>query len=360
MYSADRVKFSRKSNWLHNSKLLLVFRWSSLAAIFLLYVLNFQGTSSKIVFLTVFAVSVVYNAIVSMRISSESFNNQRRYLVAYLDILLVSFFCYQLKGIDSDLYVLYFFVIRYCGVLGHRSHTMRLSLFTIACYSLTCILYSINTGVDISGIRLMIKCLLIMLGALGTSMISKEIRRYNELHRQEFRLARIDKLTGLANRHYLEQKLKEEVTYADSTGSCINVLLFDLDNFKKYNDTYGHILGDHVLLEFSRIIRGVVRKSDVAVRYGGEEFIVLIRDLDIVIVRSVAERIRRQLEAQNICIKDDQNNLIKMTVSCGIAQYPAHGDDIRTVIDCADKALYHAKRMGRNRVVCYDEVKSAT
>jgi len=364
MYGTGRAKLRRKLNQAYESRInqvykpiITVFRWSSVVAILLLYFFNINTVSSRIAFLSVFSVSVLYNAIVSMYISKETFNEKRSPLIAYLDILLISFFCYHIQGIDSDLYVLYFLVIKYCVIFSDSANTIYISLFAITCYLLTCILHSIKSGEEIRWIRLIIKCLLIMLDAVGTSIIRKEIRMYNKLHRQEFRLARIDRLTGLANRRYLEQKLKEETTYADSSGGRINILLFDLDNFKKYNDTYGHILGDSVLFEFSRIIREVIRKSDVAVRYGGEEFMVLIRDIDIVIAKSVAERIRRKLEERNICIKD-QDNLIRMTVSCGIAQYPTHACDIRTAIDCADKALYHAKKMGRNKVVCYDEVMS--
>ena len=174
-------------------------------------------------------------------------------------------------------------------------------------------------------------------------------------HKKEFRMARTDKLTGLANRHYFDQKLVDEVDYADRTSMPINILLFDLDNFKKFNDTYGHVWGDKLLILFSDIIKQNIRSNDIPVRFGGEEFLIMLRDLDIETAMCVGQRIRKQLEKQKIYIGVEEDRR-RVTVSCGVAQYPKHANSIKTVIDYADKALYKAKEKGKNMVVSYDEM----
>jgi diguanylate cyclase (GGDEF)-like protein len=196
------------------------------------------------------------------------------------------------------------------------------------------------------------------MASCGIAFLSNEVHKYNEMHKKEFKLARMDKLTGLANRHYFDQKLREEVEYADLNGKPLNVLIFDLDNFKRFNDTYGHVWGDKLLSLFSDIIKQNIRKSDIPVRYGGEEFLLLIRDLEIDMAKCVGERIRKSLEKQRI-YSGNEDDRRKVTVSCGIAQYPKHASDIKLAIELADKALYYAKESGKNMVVSYDEMMAA-
>jgi diguanylate cyclase (GGDEF)-like protein len=131
--------------------------------------------------------------------------------------------------------------------------------------------------------------------------------------------------------------------------------MFDLDNFKKFNDTYGHVWGDKLLSIFGEIIMQSIRKTDIPVRYGGEEFMILIRDLDLEVAKSIGDRIRRQLENQRLLTGEGKEK-VKITVSCGIAQFPRHSDDIKKVVDYADQALYYAKEIGKNIVVSYDEI----
>ena len=193
------------------------------------------------------------------------------------------------------------------------------------------------------------------MASIGITILNNEVKKYGELHKKEFKLARTDKLTGLANRHYFDQKLGEEAQYADVSGNPLNILMFDFDNFKRFNDSYGHVWGDKLLTLFSDIIMQNIRKSDIPVRYGGEEFLILIRDFDADMAKGVGERIRRQLEKQRIYVGDEENRK-RVTVSCGLSQYPKNSAKIKEVIDFADKALYHAKAIGKNMVVSYDEI----
>ncbi len=275
--------------------------------------------------------------------------------VLYIDIISILLLILFTGGLQSDLYVFLIFLIGLCGIYNDFASTMKAGIISAAVYTVTCIFSGRYYTENILYSTLVIRDLLFLMAAFAISRISCEVKKYDELRKKEFRLARTDKLTGLANRHYFDQKVGEEVEYADSNNTALNVLMFDLDNFKGFNDTYGHLSGDKLLMLFSDIIRQCVRKSDIPIRYGGEEFMILIRDMDIIIAKSVGDRIRRQLEKQRIYL-GPQDGHQKVTVSCGVAQYPRHAKEIKDVLEKADQALYHAKAIGKNIVVTYDEI----
>lgn len=275
--------------------------------------------------------------------------------VIYSDTLAFMLLIFYSGGIESELYVFLFFLIGLCGIYSNVSNTLKTGITMAAFYAATCLLSGDNQADTAFYTQLIIRDVLILMASFAVTRINLEVRKNDELIKKEFRIARTDKLTGLANRHYFEQKVRDEVEYVRNSDSVLNVLMFDIDNFKGFNDTYGHVSGDKLLALFSNIIRQCIRKSDIPVRYGGEEFVILIRDLDIIIAKSVGERIRRQLEKQRIYLKhyDDRE---RVTVSCGVAQFPLHSKSIKEVIEKADEALYYAKSIGKNIVVSYDEI----
>jgi diguanylate cyclase (GGDEF)-like protein len=248
-------------------------------------------------------------------------------------------------------------IIAFHTVLNRKKNAIAICIFSIFSFSFSCIVEASQGLSDIYFYKMLIKDFLLIFASVGITSINQEVLKYNELHIKEFKMARTDKLTGLANRHYFEQKLIDEVNYSNRTGKPISVLIFDLDNFKRFNDTYGHVWGDKLLTLFSDIIKQNIRSTDIPVRYGGEEFLIILRDLDLVTARSVGERIRMQLEKQKIYIGEGEERR-RATVSCGVAQYPKHSDNIKTVIDFADKALYKAKDSGKNIIVSYDEIEN--
>lgn len=339
-----------------NKKYLIIFmRWLFLASIPAYFILGPEKNVGSFTFLETLAITLIYNILVTLYIIKNNKNRYVSYVAVFIDALVISVFTYQLGGINSEAYLLFLFLIGYCGIFNEASKTLKIGLFCIISYSFFCIYASKHGLGEFNYWRLVIKDVFIAFAAYGMALVNSEVQRYNEMHRKEFKLARTDKLTGLANRHYFEQKLNDEVLYADTTNSPLNILIFDLDNFKKFNDTYGHINGDKLLSLFADIIKQNIRKTDIPVRYGGEEFMILIRELDIENAKTVGDRIRRQLEKQRIFIGSDENKK-RVTVSCGVAQYPKHSCDIREVIECADKALYHAKEIGKNIAVAYDEI----
>jgi len=166
---------------------------------------------------------------------------------------------------------------------------------------------------------------------------------YVEMARMS-RLARVDPLTGALNRRGLEQALEEPT--ADLPEGVLSVVMADLDHFKRVNDTYGHAAGDEVLRQLARLLAQVVRQGDAVVRYGGEEFLLLLPGVRQTTAGRVAERARRSVEAHRFVIGEFD---LDVTVSFGVAQRHS-GETREHAIERADAALYRAKTTGRNRV----------
>ena len=178
-------------------------------------------------------------------------------------------------------------------------------------------------------------------------------RRYTERLRDNVQMsiemAITDPLTGLYNRRYMESHIGTLVEQAVTRGKPLTVLVLDIDYFKSINDTHGHDAGDDVLREFAVRIRKAIRGIDLACRYGGEEFVVVMPETDMAVATVVAERLRRRIASDPFPIQQGART-VDVTISIGIAALGGD-DDAARVIKRADQALYRAKRAGRNRVV---------
>ena len=174
---------------------------------------------------------------------------------------------------------------------------------------------------------------------------------------RNWEIAVTDELSGLSSRRYFETRLAEEWARHLRYGAPLAVACFDLDHFKRINDTLGHAAGDAAIRRFGEILRAAVRASDVAARYGGEEFAVLFPETPARAARGVAERVRRSLENEDFV---SGRRAFHATVSCGIADASGLGPDDRDQLFFrADQALYRAKDEGRNRVRLWTEKKAA-
>jgi diguanylate cyclase (GGDEF)-like protein/PAS domain S-box-containing protein len=158
-----------------------------------------------------------------------------------------------------------------------------------------------------------------------------------------------DPLTGLFNRRYMEESLAREVLRASRTNSTIGILLVDIDHFKQYNDTFGHEAGDAVMKEVGALLQKQVRGEDIACRFGGEEFLLILPGAPLEIAHRRAEHLRRAVSGLTVGFHGQA--LGSITVSIGVAIYPLHGSKAESVLECADKALYSAKESGRDRTV---------
>lgn len=163
------------------------------------------------------------------------------------------------------------------------------------------------------------------------------------------RLAIRDGLTGLYNRRYFEETLKSEVLRASRYKQPVTLIFIDVDHFKNYNDSQGHLRGDEVLKQVGRLIVKRVRETDIACRYGGEEFTVILPSTDKTNAKKVAEEIRERVAAWPFPAREQQPEGT-LTISLGIAAYPADAKAEEALVKAADAALYRAKQRGRNRV----------
>lgn len=158
-----------------------------------------------------------------------------------------------------------------------------------------------------------------------------------------------DGLTGLFNRHFMELALDRELRRAISQNKPLAIMMLDLDHFKQFNDTYGHEAGDAVLRELGEALLASVRDEDIVCRYGGEEFIAIFPEVSLETAMGRAEAIRRVVSEMRI--RNRGEILTETTISIGVAVYPRHGDTLEEIMRAADRALYEAKHLGRNRVV---------
>ena len=163
-------------------------------------------------------------------------------------------------------------------------------------------------------------------------------------------LAAMDPLTDIYNRRFGLNRLRDEFQRAQRNQLPLAVVMIDLDHFKNINDTYGHLMGDRVLIEVSKVVRDALRDEDILVRYGGEEMLMVLPGADLQTGISIADRVRRLIE--DVQLSDDKGKRLPITASMGVSAIPrAFTENELQLIKAADDALYQAKAAGRNRVL---------
>ena len=160
-----------------------------------------------------------------------------------------------------------------------------------------------------------------------------------------------DPLTSLANRKYFDQTLDKSIAQSAATGEPVSLLMTDIDHFKAFNDTFGHLTGDQVLRLVALAVKQNVKGQDVAARYGGEEFAVILPNTGLRAALTVADHIRRAVMTKELMKRSTGEHLGRVTVSIGVAA-AQKGETSQSLIERADSCLYAAKRSGRNRVMC--------
>jgi len=161
-----------------------------------------------------------------------------------------------------------------------------------------------------------------------------------------------DSLTGLFNRRYLEETLERELLRATRKRHSLAIILLDVDNFKYFNDTYGHAVGDAILQQLGNLLLEHVRGDDIACRFGGDEFILVLPDASLEVVQKRANFLSENARQLSIQIEEQKTGSIAL--SLGIALYPMHGSTSARILKAADAALYRAKRQGKGQVVVED------
>ena len=179
-------------------------------------------------------------------------------------------------------------------------------------------------------------------------------QRLDDIHELQVQLREQvmrDPLTGMYNRRYLDDALQAEIARTIRDRAPLSLMMIDIDHFKRVNDMHGHQAGDEVLKMLAGILRSEARRSDVACRYGGEEFLLLLPKMNVESARTRAERWRQMFAEMEVPVESGK---LRCTLSIGIAVFPEHGSSAEDLLRNGDRALYLAKALGRNRVVTYD------
>lgn len=179
-------------------------------------------------------------------------------------------------------------------------------------------------------------------GYLATGLVNLQQRE--QLHQQSIQ----DPLTGLFNRRYMTEALHQTLQRACQSNTPVALVMLDIDHFKRFNDSFGHPAGDMVLRDFSLFVKGAVRGSDLACRYGGEEFTLILPGVTLEVARQRADKLRRGIKYLNMQYQGQSLGMV--TLSAGVAVSPLHGMTAEALIYAADQALYQAKANGRDRV----------
>jgi len=191
----------------------------------------------------------------------------------------------------------------------------------------------------------------LLLSVASYASIALERGAYYSMTEELKLISMTDPLTGLFNRRYFMERLFEEVERVKRHNESFSAFMLDIDNFKSLNDRYGHSAGDDVLLRVSRAIRDAVRSMDVVARHGGEEFSVLLPHTSKSDAMEIAERVRSGVERSRPLSAYPS---VVVTVSIGVAEFPDDASTIDELVDRADRAMYRAKKAGKNRVIAYD------
>jgi len=187
--------------------------------------------------------------------------------------------------------------------------------------------------------------------------LQEQARELESLNREFFESGRIDALTGIANRLRMQEDLRAIHARGERFGDTFGVALFDIDHFKLYNDTCGHVAGDEVLRTVARALAGACRSADTVYRYGGEEFLAILATPSGDLAKTIVERMRAAVEDEAIPHPAGEDAVV--TISGGLASFnPANGS-IDDALERADAALFQAKQLGRNRVVVHAQATSA-
>jgi diguanylate cyclase (GGDEF)-like protein len=160
-----------------------------------------------------------------------------------------------------------------------------------------------------------------------------------------------DPLTGLFNRRYIEETLERELRRAERRQAPVSIVMFDIDHFKRFNDTHGHLAGDALLRALGEFLQANFRGEDIVCRYGGEEFVLILPEAPMEATARRAEVLRERVKVLHVPHRGAL--LGGVTLSLGIAEFPRHGATTETLLRAADAALYQAKSGGRDRVICY-------
>ena len=188
-----------------------------------------------------------------------------------------------------------------------------------------------------------------------SNKIYEKQEELNLLYEKAYYLSITDRLTGLYDQTYFRIAASDAIEIAQENHNELAIIMMDLDNFKEFNDSNGHLLGSSALQHIAEIIRSSFRKTDILAKYGGDEFIILMRDIDEEYIIPTFRRLQKRLLTHDFNPINPSNN--EITASLGISLFPGDGNNISELIGKADKALYYVKNKGKNNLMLYNKIK---
>lgn len=270
------------------------------------------------------------------------------YASLILCLVTFSIIVHYTGGPDS-VFVLFFYfylvVVPLAQIRFHLAETVASEILIILWYPIFILSTTANPPVEKLAWQVAFEVMIAAVIFVFSMIIRSEDRSIRDLNLKLQNLAITDPLTGLYNRRFLQEEVSREIARAKRTGEPVTVAIGDLDDFKRFNDTYGHLKGDEILRTVAEIILKNTRQVDVAARYGGEEFVILLPGVNKEKACEVAERIRKQLQETTRKLFEQE-----LTITFGIASYPEDGRDEIEIFRRADRALYQAKKEGKNRI----------
>jgi diguanylate cyclase (GGDEF)-like protein len=177
----------------------------------------------------------------------------------------------------------------------------------------------------------------------------------NNMYEHTYQLSITDRLTGLYDQTYFRVAASDALDIAQNNGYSCAMVMFDIDNFKEFNDTNGHLAGSRALVEIAEIMRRTFRKSDLLGKYGGDEFVILMEDVEEEYIPFILERFKNRIKDHNF--NPQTQKVSSLTISLGASMFPQNGISVELLIDTADKAMYNSKKLGKNQLFIFNNSK---
>ncbi len=349
----ESCEYVRVQNYRNMELMITRSRWFVIAFLFLY--LNIPGLTDwpRTLFNSLLVLAAVYNLFIHRYLKKTRFFSTRLTLIfLYLDMLAVAIGLYFTGGVRSPLLFIWYLTLFATAVRFGFRQSLALQVPMAAFYLFLLMRDKVFLEADFVN-HLVLGLVSLVATSLYGSIFSRG-EQFTMKAMADFRRASItDNLTGLYNYGYFIDRLKHEQFRADRDRSHFSVILFDLDRFKKINDTYGHEKGNVLIRSVAEILKMNARRMDTVARYGGEEFVVLMpesRGAEL----EMAERIRKKIEETEFVGMAEFP--IRITVSGGICTYPSDAASALDILTRADKALYFAKETGRNRTQTYSRI----
>ncbi len=380
MVGANKIRFdtySEKLLWLIKLRFILIVIVSflvSLAAfgpsfmnfpsqnILILTVINFSALCINLLFL-IFHKYIILKRNLTI---DENYFNYLSFIHIDFDILYIVILIALTGGIRSHFHFLliYNIVTTTFIISGLKSYFYSfIVLFLLFFSSIKCSIISTFPYIYLETINplpeMAFITIIYIFAVYITKYVSNKIyekqEELNQLYEKAYYLSITDRLTGLYDQTYFRIAASDAIEIAYVNHNKLAIIMMDLDNFKEFNDTNGHLLGSSALQHIAQIIRSSFRKTDILAKYGGDEFIILMRDIDQEYIIPTLQRFQKKLLNHNFNPINSSNN--EITASLGISLFPEDGNNISELIGKADKALYYVKNKGKNSLMLYNKIK---